>query len=465
MTAWDLSDEVLRDVLSAGLTTGAEFAEIFAEDRASTSVRLEDQKVEELTTGRDRGAGIRVVKGESTAFAFTNRLDRDSLLDAAKAAAAGLSDTATTQVQDLRRQPERVLNPVRIDPRDVPADRKVAFVVAVDQAARTEGRDEIRQVIASYAEGAQEVLIANSDGIVVRDLRTRTRLSCQVVAARGDVVQTGFFSPGASAGFEHTEKYPPAMVGESAARQAIAMLASKPAPAGEMPVVLAPGGGGVLFHEACGHGLEADLCHKHASVYRDRAGQKIGSDLLNGVDGGDIAGSWGSFAFDDEGTPSQQTVLFEKGVLTGYLTDRIRAKAMGLRLSGNGRRQSYAHLPIPRMTNSSILPGDGDPEEIVRQTKKGLYAKSFGGGQVNTATGDFVFGLTEAYLIENGELSTPVRGANLIGNGPEILARMDAVGSDFEVWWGVCGKDGQGVPVTTGMPTVRIARITVGGTG
>lgn len=465
MGAWDLEDDVVRAVLSAALATGGDFAEIFAEDRASTSVRLEDRKVEELTTGRDRGAGIRVVKGESTGFAFTNRLDRASLLDAAKAAASSLREDRSTDVTDLRHEPERILNVVAIDPRSIAAERKVAYVVAVDEAARAEGGDEVRQVIASYAEGTQHVLIANSLGQVVRDSRTRTRASGQVVAARGDVIQTGFHSPGASAGFEHLDNYPADTVGRSAARQAIAMLASIPAPAGEMPVVLAPGGGGVLFHEACGHGLEADLCHKHASVYRDRAGQKIGSELLNGVDGGDIAGSWGSFAYDDEGVPSKQTQLFENGVLTGYMTDRIRAKAMGLPLSGNGRRQSYAHLPIPRMTNSSILPGSDDPEEIVRQTKKGLYAKSFGGGQVNTATGDFVFGLTEAYLIENGELTTPVRGANLIGNGPEVLARIDAVGSDFDVWWGVCGKDGQGVPVTTGMPTVRISKITVGGTG
>ncbi|MHB8513494.1 MAG: TldD/PmbA family protein [Actinomycetota bacterium] len=465
MTVWELPDSVLASTLSAALGTGGEFAEIYAENRDSTSVRLEDRKVEELTTGRDRGAGIRVIKGESTAFAFTNRLDKDSLIDAAKAAAAGLTDERSTDVKDLRKEPEIALNPVRIDPRSIPAERKVAFVVAVDEAAREEGKDEIRQVIASYAEGAQEILIANSDGEVVRDRRTRTRVSCQVVAARGDVVQTGFYSPGASAGFEHLDAYPASSVGRNAVRQAVAMLASVPAPAGEMPVVLAPGGGGVLFHEACGHGLEADLCHKQASVYRDRAGEKIGSDLLDGVDEGSVPSSWGSFAYDDEGTPSQRTMLFEKGVLIGYMTDRIRSKAMNLKRTGNGRRQSYAHLPFPRMTNSSILPRDADPQEIVRGVRKGLYATSFGGGQVNTATGDFVFGLTEAYLIENGELSTPVRGANLIGNGPEVLARIDAVGSDFDVWWGVCGKNGQGVPVTTGMPTVRISMITVGGTG
>lgn len=465
MTTPDLSDAVIRDVLAAGLTTGGELAEIYAETRASTSVRLEDRKVEELTTGRDRGAGIRVVRGESSAFAFTNRLDRDALVDAAKVAAAALSDDPKTTVADLRREPERNINRVKIAPETVAAEKKVAYVVALDDAARAAGGNDVRQVIGSYAEGSQEMLLANSDGVVVRDSRTRTRVACQVVAARDNVVQTGYWSPGASAGFELTEEWPADVVARKAAEQAIVMLSSKPAPAGEMPVVLAKGGGGVLFHEACGHGLEADLCHKGASVYRDRAGERIGSELLNGVDDGSVEGSWGSFGYDDEGTPSQRTVLFENGVLTGYMTDFIRSRAMNLRRSGNGRRQSYAHLPIPRMTNSYVLPGDGDPDEIIRQTKQGLYAKSFGGGQVNTATGDFVFGLTEAYLIENGAITQPVRGANLVGNGPEILARIDAVGSDFEIWWGVCGKDGQGVPVTTGIPTVRIAKITVGGTG
>jgi TldD protein len=464
VTAPDLDDGVLRDTLGAALATGGEFAEIYAETRASTSVRLEDRKVEELTTGRDRGAGVRVIRGESTAYAYTNRLDRDSLLSTAKVAAAALSGQRRTNVADLRRTPERTLSAVRVSPDEVPARDKVAYVVAVDSSARAEG-PEVRQVIAGLVHGAQEILIVNSDGLLVRDRRVRTRVSCQVVAARDGVVQTGWFGPGASAGFEHTEEFPAELVGRTAARQAVVMLAAKPAPAGEMPVVLAPGGGGVLFHEACGHGLEADIVHKEASVYRDRVGERIASDLLDGVDDGSVAGSWGSFAFDDEGTPSRRTVLFSKGVLTGYMTDLLRAKAMGLSRTGNGRRQSYAHLPIPRMSNSYILPGRDHPEAIIRDTKRGLYAKSFGGGQVNPATGDFVFGLTEAYLIENGQIGPPVRGANLVGNGPQVLARIDAVASDFDVWWGMCGKDGQGVPVTNGMPTLRISAMTVGGTG
>ena len=459
-----IDDGVLRDVIEAALSTGGEFSEVYAETRRSTSVHLEDRKVEEVTVGRDRGAGIRVIRGMSTAYAYTNRLDRDALLDAAKVAAAALNESPRATVADLRRAPERALNPVVQPPESIDTKRKVDAVLAMDDAARSEG-GEIRQVIANYAEGAQDILIANSDGVVVTDRRVRTRLACTAIAQREGVVQTGSWNPGASAGFELLDQHPPAQVGAKAARQAIVMLDATGAPAGEMPVVLAPGGGGVLFHEASGHGLEADLIHKGASVYKDRTGERIGSELLNAVDDGSIPGLWGSFAYDDEGTLSQRTVLFENGELTGALTDFLRARALGLGRTGNGRRQSYAHLPIPRMTNSNILPGGDDPEEIVRQVSHGLYAKSFAGGQVNTATGDFVFGLSEAYLIEKGELTRPVRGANLVGNGPEVLARIDAVGSDYEVWWGVCGKDGQGVPVTCGMPTLRISRITVGGTG
>lgn len=457
-------DEVLvKDALAAALATGGDFAEIFAEDRSSTSIRLEDRRVEDVTSGRDRGAGVRVIRGESTAYAYTNRLDRDAILDAAKAAAAAMHDRPGAQVLDLMLAPERALNPVRRPPGSVDASEKVAAVVRIDEAARSAG-GEVRQVIVSFSEGTQKMLVANSEGALATDERTRTRVSCTVVAARDGVIQNGHFGPGASTGFELFEAHPPDVVAKRAADQALAMLASIPAPAGEMPVVLSPGGGGVLFHEASGHGLEADLIHKGASLYNGREGQRIASELVTGVDSGEEAGSWGSFGYDDEGTPSRRNVLIDKGVLTGFMTDVLRARAMGLARSGNGRRQSYQHLPIPRMTNSFLVPGDDDPDEIVRQVKKGLYAKSFGGGQVNTASGDFVFGLTEAYLIENGQLTTPVRGANLIGNGPAVLQSIDAVGRDWESWTGICGKDGQGVPVTAGMPTVRVARITVGGT-
>jgi TldD protein len=286
-----------------------------------------------------------------------------------------------------------------------------------------------------------------------------------VVAARDDVVQTGLEAPGAAAGLELLDRHPPEDVGRRAAERAVLMLDAQPAPAGEMTVVLAPGSGGVLFHEACGHGMEADIIAKGASVYRGRQGEQIGSELISGVDDATVANAWGSYGFDDEGTPAQRTVLFDRGVCTDYLTDRLRADELGLPRSGNARRQSYAHLPIPRMTNTYILPGDDDPDEIVRSVRRGLFCEQLGGGQVDPASGDFVFGVAVAWLIEDGQLTHPVRGANLVGDGPSILARIEAVGTDFDVREGICGKDGQGVPAGLGNPTVRIGRITVGGTG
>jgi TldD protein len=243
------------------------------------------------------------------------------------------------------------------------------------------------------------------------------------------------------------------------------MLDGRPAPAGEMTVVIGPGGGGVLFHEACGHGLEADLIQKEASIYRGKIGGHLASDLVTGVDDATVANAWGSFSFDDEGAPSARTPLIEGGTLAGYLYDRIRAEHDGAGSTGNGRRQSYAHLPIPRMTNTYILPGDATHDAVVADTPSGLYAARLGGGQVNPATGDFVFGVAEGYLIEGGRITAAVRGANLIGNGPTILSLVDAIADDFETREGICGKDGQGVPVGNGSPTLRIARMTVGGTG
>jgi TldD protein len=323
----------------------------------------------------------------------------------------------------------------------------------------------VRQVAASYVDVVQRVFLANSHGHLSDETKTRTRLVCQVVAARDGVVQTGFEGPGGSMGAELLDLNPPEDVGRLAAERAVRLLDSIPSPAGEMTVVLNAGGGGVLFHEACGHGLEADAIAKDTTVFAKRKGDRVGSAIFNGIDDATVTNGWGSFGFDDEGTPAQRTVLFEDGVQSGEMSDRISAGKLGTAPSGNARRQSYAHFPIPRMSNSFILPGASDPADILKDVKRGLYAEGLGGGQVNPATGDFVFGITEAYLVENGELTKRVRGANLIGNGPEAISQIDAVGTDFDVKQGMCGKDGQWVPVSFGTPTLRIARLTIGGTG
>jgi TldD protein len=339
-----------------------------------------------------------------------------------------------------------------------------AIVRRAEDAARSVDAS-VRQVTVGFSDVVQGVFIANSEGHRSVEDRVRTRLAVQVVAARDGVIQTGYEGPGGAVGHELLDAHPPEDVGRKAARNAVLMLDADPAPAQEMPVVLAAGSGGVLFHEACGHGMEADIVAKEASVYAGRRGERIGSPLLSGVDDATLVGAWGSLGLDDEGTPAQRTVLFDRGVCTDYLTDRLRARELGIPLSGNARRQSYAHLPIPRMTNTFILPGDDDPAEIVAGVERGLYCDALGGGQVDPASGDFVFGVMVAHLIENGEVTRPVRGANLVGDGPTVIARIEAVGSDFDTREGVCGKDGQGVPAGLGNPTLRISRLTVGGTG
>jgi TldD protein len=456
--------ELAEEVLRAARRHGGSFAELFVEERESTSIRLDDGKVEELTTGRDRGAGVRVALGTSYGYAYSNRLDREALLGVAEAASAALREDAPGTIVDLTARVGPVVNPIERPANGVPAARKVGWLREVDDAARALG-DEIRQVGSVYGDSLQRVLIAASDGRWVEETRPRIRLVAQVVAARGDLIQTGWYGPAAMSGVEFIDRFPPHLTGEKAARRAVTMLDSVPAPAGEMTVVLGPGMGGVLFHEAVGHPLESDAVDKEASVYRGHIGDVVASPLVNGVDDSTVPNGWGSFAFDDEGTPSQRTVLFEDGVLRSWLYDRLRAEKDGVASTANGRRQSYAHPPIPRMTNTSILNGSAKAADILSSTERGVFVTNLGGGQVNPATGDFVFGVSEGFLIENGRVTTPVRGANLIGRAIETMSAVDAVADDFDTWEGVCGKDGQHAPVGSGSPTLRIARITVGGTG
>ncbi|HEX9124649.1 MAG TPA: TldD/PmbA family protein [Actinomycetota bacterium] len=459
-----LERELVDEVLRAARAHGGSFAEVYVEERSSVQARLDDGKVEELTSGLDRGAGVRVAHGTSYGYAFSNRLDREALLEAAGAAAASVRGDVAGDVVDLRRVEPPVVHGVERPASAASAEDKVALLREVDDTARSFS-PEVRQVVAGYADSLQRVLVATSDGRWVEEERPRVRLYVTVVAGRDGNIQTGAHGPAALSGLEHFDRHPPAETATVAARRAVTMLGAGPAPAGEMPVVLGPGMGGVLFHEAVGHPLEADIVDKEASVYRGRVGQQVASTLLNGVDDATVPNAWGSFSFDDEGAPAQRTVLFEDGVLRGWLYDRLRADKDGVPSSGNGRRQSYAHPPIPRMTNTYILNGSAKAGDVLASTEAGVYVTALGGGQTNPATGDFVFGCSEAFLIEGGKVGRAVRGANLIGRAIEVMSAVDAVADDFDTWEGVCGKDGQGVPVGSGSPTLRIARITVGGTG
>lgn len=458
-----LDENVIRRVLSEALAKGGDLAELFVEDRRSTALRLDDSRLEDVSSGVDVGAGIRIISGDRSSYAFTNLLTTEALVDAARAARAGASEGSGGKVSDLRTVEGLTAHSVGIAPESVPMGDKAAALRSADAAARSVGA-AVRQVTCSYGDVHQRVLIVASDGRRAEDDRTRTRFVVQVVAARDGEIATGFEAPGHSGGYELLDARPPDQIARAAATKALAMLNARPSPAGEFPVVLAPGTGGVLIHEACGHGLEADALVKEASVYANRQGDRMGSKNVTIVDDGTVPNAWGSFGVDDEGTPAQRTVLFDEGVLVGHLSDYQSARKIGHPPTGNGRRQSYAHTPIVRMTNTNLLPGPDDAVEIVRSVERGVYAATFAGGEVNPATGNFVFGMAEAYMIEKGEISHPIKGAQLIGNGPQVLGVIDAVAGDFHHWEGVCGKDGQHAPVTNGMPTVLLGRVTVGGT-
>lgn len=455
-----LEPEVAERVLARALAAGGELAEVFAERRGGLTMAIDESRVESVQSGAEQGAGVRVMSGGTAYFAHVDGLDPDDLERAAaeaasalrgeRAAPRALSAVATTPL------------PVERRPEQVPAERKAELLRELDQRGRAAG-DEVVQLTASYAEARREVAVANSEGLLRGDDRTRVRAGVQVVARRGDAVQTGAETLGGHRGFELFDGDPGA-VAERAAGKALTLLDAVPAPSGSMPVVVAGGFGGVLFHEMTGHGLEADHVQKGASVYAGRLGERVAQPLLSAYDDGRMPGEWGSDAIDDEGTPAQRTPLIEEGRLASLLYDRVRAGRDGVASTGNGRRESFRHLPIPRMTNTYIAPGDAEPEALIAELRRGFYAASFAGGQVDPATGDFVFGVSEGYLIEGGRVTRPCRGATLVGNCLEALAAIDALGADFEMKSGICGKGGQRVPVGTGQGHVRIAALTVGGT-
>ena len=460
-----LDSSVIQRVLGTALRTGGDFAEIFVEDRRSSSARLDDGRVEELSSGRDRGAGIRVVVGDTTGYAHTADLSEAGLraaADAAAAAARGAAEGERTIAMTRVDAPRP--NEIAIAPEDIEKAAKVALLARADEAARAEGA-AIKQVTARVADSRRRILVANNDGMLSEDDQVKTLFAVQCVAVGDTGMQTGYESVGHTIGWELFDRLDVEEHARKVARQALTKLQARPAPSGTMPVVIGSGGGGVLFHEACGHGLEADAIAKGASVFKGRKGTQVASPLVTLVDDGTMAEEWGCYAVDDEGTPAQRNVLIEDGVLTDYMYDFLRARKEGRARSGNGRRESYQHLPMVRMTNTYVLAGESDPDDIVASTERGVFVKALGGGSVNTATGDFVFGMTEAYLIENGEITAPLREGNLIGNGPQVLSLIDAVGNDFAMGPpGMCGKDGQGVPVGDGVPTLRVTALTIGGT-
>lgn len=454
----------LHAVLRRALRKGGEYADIFVEASSPLAILCEDKRIEKVLAGTERGAGIRLVSGHRSAYAYTNELTTASLLELADAVSHAFLGGARSVLDVIRlvRAGASRVGAVRIPTELVDTGRKVALVTTAERTARSIDR-RIRQVQVVYRENRQQILIARSTGSIVEDERSYLTGMVQVVAAADGVIQTGYEPVGGLAGMELFDREPLEQAARKAAMRAVMMLSAHKAPAGRMPVVLSSEAGGTMIHEAVGHGLEADLAQSGLSVYSGKLGQQIAAPIITVLDDATLPGRRGSFRFDDEGTPAQRTVLVEKGILRTYLYDQLTAMKDGRASTGNGRRESYRHRPIPRMTNTMIAPGASRPESILRETHRGLYVRKMGGGQVNTVNGDFVFEVSEGYLIENGSIGEPVRGATLIGNGPNVLLSIDRVGSDLGFSIGTCGKDGQGSPVSDAQPTIRIPDITVGG--
>lgn len=449
-------------VLKTAVKHGGDFADIFCEERLETSIVAEDGKIEKIVAGIDAGAGLRTICNHRTAYAYTNQMTTGGLLEAADAVGrAGQGNLFVPDISLNRKEPA-VKHVIRRFPHEVSLEDKIALVKRADQVARSLDK-RIQQVKVIYRDAVRRVAIANTEGDLVYDQRIGTLFTVQVIAAEGDLMQTGYEPRGAFRGFELFQEHSPDQIAEMAGRRALMMLDARRAPGGKMPVVLSSEAGGTMIHEAIGHGLEADVAHLGLSVFAGRIGERVASPLITVVDDATLPNQRGSYAFDDEGVRAQRTTLVEKGILKGYLYDCLTAMKDRTASTGNGRRESYQSRPLPRMSNTLIVPGETKPEEILRATREGLFVKKVGGGQVNTVNGDFVFEVTEGYLIEGGACGEPVRGATLTGNGPKVLMEIDMVGSDLGFGIGTCGKEGQGVPVADAQPTLRIPAMIVGG--
>lgn len=457
-----LDKELLLKVLKKARFYGGEYAEIFVEHKKPVSIHLEDKKIEKVITGVDSGLGIRLISNGRCAYAYSNDFSEASLLQAASEVSKAAKGEVTDSVIDLRTKTPSVSFHIKLFPEDVPIEKKISVVRKADATARSFD-NRIRQVTVIYHDFIQKVQIATTEGIIAEDERVHTLAVVQVIAADDSIIQTGYESIGGSIGFELFDEIDVQELSLKTAKRALMMLTAGWAPGGRMPVIISSEAGGTMIHEAIGHGLEADLAQQGLSVYSKKIGQQIASPLVTVIDDPTLQKKRGSFRFDDEGTPSRQNVLVENGILKNYMYDKLTAMKDGVTSTGNGRRQSYQHRPIPRMTNTFIAPGNTPPEKIISSVDQGLFVRKMGGGQVNTVTGDFVFDVQEGYRINNGIIEEPVRGATLAGNGPEILQAVDMVGSDLGFAIGTCGKDSQGVPVSDAMPTIRISEIVVGG--
>lgn len=457
-----LHTALIENMLTAALATGGDFAEVFMEDKTANSLGMIGGHVESALSGRDFGVGIRIINGLFAVYAYTNDCGEDNLIKVARSAAQAIRGQAKDITIDLRRTTIPNRHVILFNPNDVAKARKIEWMRRAHSAAK-DYSPIIAQTSITLTDSVQNVCIANSEGLLVEDCRTYTRMGFNAIAEAGATKQSGYLAPGAYAGMEFVETMDIDHYAREAARIASTMVNAQYAPSGKLPVIIDNGFGGVIFHEACGHGLEATAVAKKASVFADKLGEQVASPLVTAIDDGTIPNAWGSLHIDDEGAPTQRNVLIENGILKSYLIDKLGGLKMGMASTGSGRRQSYQFAPTSRMNNTFIAAGDSTPEEIIANTEYGLYAKYMGGGSVNTATGEFNFAVNEGYIVRNGKIEEPVKGATLIGKGIDTLQKIDMVGNNLDHGQGMCGSLSGSIPVNCGQPMIRVSEMTVGG--
>lgn len=460
--------QLVEESISYATSKGASFAEAFCEETMSNATSLDEERIDSRTTGLSKGIGIRVVNNSRVGYAYTSTLSSLGLKAAVDAAcvSAGVGGATpggkgidATLFHDESKSATDLEAEEFRDPAQTTAQR----LREIDDTVRSYDA-QIVQAAATIAQSQREVLIINSAGVNVSDTQTRTRCIVQAIAKNSQTMQSSHEAPGRTLGASYFDQFDVEKISKIAAKRAITLLDARPAPSGNFPVILKQGAGGVLFHEACGHGLEADHIDKAQSVFAGKLGKQVASNLVTLVDDGTMSDEWGTYRFDDEGNPARKNTLIKDGVLQDYMWDVLRSTKLGHDVSGNGRRETYEFVPMVRMTNTYLESGTSSVDDIISSTEYGIYCVALGGGQVDTVTGEYVFGVTEGYLVENGVITAPIRGATLIGNGLETMLNIDAVANDFDTWSGTCGKNGQGVPVSSGQPTLRVSSMTVGGT-
>ncbi len=454
----------VENIITAALETGADFAELYAERTEQGSIGMVNGRVETAQSGLSCGAGVRLFFGTQAIYGYANDMSEKNLIQIARGCAEAMKSSVQHSRKNWRETVRPCINPIRILPKNTAKSQKAEYLRLAAEAAKAYS-PSITQTRTGFLEVSKHVLVANSEGIWGEEDRVRTRFTVEAVASSASEKQSGHFGPGGSEGMELFERINVEETAREAARIAVTMLGAKPCPAGKFPVVIDNGFGGVIFHEACGHGLEATAVARNASVFAGRLGQQIASPLVTAIDDGTIPNAWGSSAMDDEGTPTARNVLIENGVLKSYLVDRLNGRKMGAAITGSSRRQDYRFAPTSRMTNTYIAPGKSTPEEIIAATEYGLYARQMGGGSVDPATGSFNFAVLEGYMIRNGKIAEPVRGATLIGKGPEVLWDIDMVGNNPKRAQGMCGSKSGSIPTDVGQPMLRVSRMTVGGRG